>query len=106
MHELNRLEHMSKEQREAYILALKPPATATEEECLRFELLRQIALGRKLTDAEREAFAAIWMKDFAQKQLKIKTYTGYEKSLELMRPSSTSKRKKAPKTVDEGATAS
>ena len=29
-----------------------------------------------------EDFAAIWMKDFAQKQLKIKTYTGYEKSLE------------------------
>ena len=28
-----------------------------------------------------EDFAAIWMKDFAQKQLKIKTYTGYEKSL-------------------------
>ena len=25
MHELRRLEHMSKEQREAYILALKPP---------------------------------------------------------------------------------
>ena len=58
MHELNRLEHMSKEQREAYILALQPPATATEEECRRFELLRQIALGRKLTDAEREAIDA------------------------------------------------
>ena len=28
-----------------------------------------------------EDFAAIWMKDFAQKQLKVKTYTGYEKSL-------------------------
>ena len=28
-----------------------------------------------------EDFAAIWMKDFAQKRLKIKTYTGYEKSL-------------------------
>lgn len=50
MHELRRPEHMSKEQREAYILALKPPATATEEERQRFELLRQIALGRKLTE--------------------------------------------------------
>lgn len=55
MQELSRLEHMSKEQREAYILAMKLPATATEEERQRFELLRQIALGRKLTDAEREA---------------------------------------------------
>lgn len=55
MQELSRLEHMSKEQREAYILAMKPPATATEEKRQRFELLRQIALGRKLTDAEREA---------------------------------------------------
>ena len=53
MQELSRLEHMSKEQREAYILAMKPPATATEEDRQRFELLRQIALGRKLTDAER-----------------------------------------------------
>lgn len=58
MHELRGLEHMSKEQREAYILALKPPATATEEERQRFELLRQIALGRKLTDAERAAIDA------------------------------------------------
>ena len=58
MHELRRLEHMSKEQREAYSLALKPPATATEEERQRFELLRQIALGRKLTDAERAAIDA------------------------------------------------
>ena len=58
MHELRRLAHMSKEQREAYILALKPPATATEEERQRFELLRQIALGRKLTDAERAAIDA------------------------------------------------
>ena len=57
MHELRRPEHMSKEQREAYILALKPPA-ATEEERQRFELLRQIALGRKLTDAERAAIDA------------------------------------------------
>ena len=37
---------------------MKPPATATEEERQRFELLRQIALGRKLTDAEREAIDA------------------------------------------------
>lgn len=58
MHELRRPEYMSKEQREAYILALKPPATATEEERQRFELLRQIALGRKLTDAERAAIDA------------------------------------------------
>jgi len=58
MHELRRPEHMSKEQREAHILALKPPATATEEERQRFELLRQIALGRKLTDAERAAIDA------------------------------------------------
>ncbi len=58
MHELRRPEHMSKEQREAQILALKPPATATEEERQRFELLRQIALGRKLTDAERAAIDA------------------------------------------------
>lgn len=58
MHELRRPERMSKEQREAYILALKPPATATEEERQRFELLRQIALGRKLTDAERAAIDA------------------------------------------------
>lgn len=43
---------------EPYILALKPPATATEEERQRFELLRQIALGRKLTDAERAAIDA------------------------------------------------
>lgn len=58
MHELRRPEHMSKEQREAYILALKPPATATEEERQRFELLRQIAIGRKLTDTERAAIDA------------------------------------------------
>lgn len=58
MHELRRPEHMSKDQREAYILALKPPATASEEERQRFELLRQIALGRKLTDAERAAIDA------------------------------------------------
>lgn len=44
MHELRRLEHMSKEQREAYILALKPPATATEEERQRFELVSQYAV--------------------------------------------------------------
>lgn len=53
MHELRRLEHMSKEQREAYILALKPPATATEEERQRFELLRQIALGQPVPEALR-----------------------------------------------------
>lgn len=70
MHELNRLEHMSKEQREAYILALKPPATATEEECQRFELLRQIALGRKLTDAEREAIDAAILYKQTQKGAK------------------------------------
>ena len=44
MHDLSKLEHMSKEQREAYILAMKPPATATEEDRQRFELLRQIEL--------------------------------------------------------------
>ena len=58
MNESNRLEHMSKEHREAYILAMKPPAPATEEDRQSFELLRQIALGRKLTDAEREAIDA------------------------------------------------
>ena len=70
MHELRRLEHMSKEQREAYILALKPPATATEEERQRFELLRQIALGRKLTDAERSAIHAASLYNQTQKVTK------------------------------------
>ena len=67
MHELRRPEHMSKEQREAYILALKPPATATEEERQRFELLRQIALGRKLTDSDRAAIDAASLYKLTQK---------------------------------------
>ena len=47
-------ESMSKEQREAVILAMRPPVNATPDE-QRFELLRQVALGRKLTEAEQQA---------------------------------------------------
>lgn len=48
-------ESMSKEQREAVILAMRPPVNATQDEQQRFELLRQVALGRKLTEAEQQA---------------------------------------------------
>lgn len=48
-------ESMSKEQREAVILAMRPPVNATPDEQQRFELLRQVALGRKLTEAEQQA---------------------------------------------------
>lgn len=55
MHDFKTLENMSKEQREAVILAMRPPANATPDEQQRFELLRQAALGRKLTEAEQQA---------------------------------------------------
>ena len=48
-------ESMSKEQREAVILAMRPSVNATPDEQQRFELLRQVALGRKLTEAEQQA---------------------------------------------------
>lgn len=55
MHDFKTLENMSKEQREAVILAMRSPANATPDEQQRFELLRQMALGRKLTEAEQQA---------------------------------------------------
>lgn len=47
-----------KENLEAYILAMRAPARATEEERKNFELLRQVALGRSLTDEEKAAIDA------------------------------------------------
>lgn len=55
MHDFKTLENTGKERREAVILAMRPPANATPDEQQRFELLRQAALGRKLTEAEQQA---------------------------------------------------
>lgn len=55
MSDFENFEKMTKKERELMISTMPVPTNATPEESQRFEFLRQIALGRKLSKEEFEA---------------------------------------------------